>query len=171
MSEPSKNAIRPANKRGAARLAAVQALYQMDISEVTISDVVAEYENLRIGQEVDGDEYLDADLGWFRGIVSGVVAEQGKLDPLIHKTLPDDWPLARIHTLLRAVLRAGAFELMKRNDVPAKVIINEYLDLARAFFGEDEPKLVNGVLDGIARELREDEFAPAADKAGDGTGG
>ena len=167
MAEIQAREVRSANKRGAARLAAVQALYQMDMSDVTISDVVAEYENLRIGQEVDGDEYLEADLGWFRGIVSGAVAEQGKLDPLIHKTLPDDWPLARIHTLLRAVLRSGTFELMKRNDVPAKVIINEYLDVARAFFGEDEPKLVNGVLDGIARELREGEFT----RAGDGAGG
>ncbi len=151
-----------ANKRGAARLAAVQALYQMDISDVRTNEVVEEYENLRIGQEVDGDEYLEADIGWFRGIVAGVVAEQTVLDPKIHKTLPDDWPLARIHTLLRSVMRAGVFELMKRNDVPARVIISEYLDVAKAFFEEDEPRLINGVLDTIARELRPEEFKDKA---------
>ena len=161
----SEVGTKSANKRGAARLAAVQALYQMDISDVRLSDVVEEYENLRIGQEVDGEEYLEADIGWFRGIVAGVVTEQKALDPMIHKTLPDDWPLARIHTLLRSVLRSGVFELMKRKDVPARVIISEYLDVAKAFFEEDEPKLINGVLDHIARELRPDEFK---DKAGSG---
>jgi len=150
--------IRPANKRGSARLAAVQALYQMDLSSSPVSEIVAEYETLRIGQEVDGNEYREADLGWFRGIVSGVVELQKELDPLIHSSLPTDWPLSRIDTLLRAVLRSGAFELKKRKDVPAKVVINEYLDIAKAFFEEDEPRLVNGVLNRIARDLREDEF-------------
>ena len=150
--------VKPANKRGLARLAAVQALYQMDLSQGKISEIVEEYENLRIGQIVDGEEYLDADLSWFRGIVAGVVSEQQKIDPLIHKTLPDDWPLARIDTLMRSVMRSGVFELMKRKDVPAKVVISEYLDVAKAFFDEDEPKLINGVLDKIARELREGEF-------------
>lgn len=152
------NDTKSANKRGAARLAAVQALYQMDISDVRLGEVVEEYENLRIGQEVDGEEYLEADIGWFRGIVAGVVAEQKVLDPMIHKTLPADWPLARIHTLLRSVMRSGVFELMKRKDVPARVIISEYLDVAKAFFEDDEPRLINGVLDTIARELRPDEF-------------
>ncbi|MEM9277684.1 MAG: transcription antitermination factor NusB [Pseudomonadota bacterium] len=147
-----------ANKRGAARLAAVQALYQMDMTGARISDVVEEYENLRIGKEVDGEEYLEADLGWFRGIVSGVVNEQKFLDPLIHGTLPDDWPLSRIDTLLRSVLRCGAYELKNRKDVPGKVVISEYLEIAKSFFEEDEPKLVNGVMDRIAREIRAGEF-------------
>jgi len=153
-----QNNTRPANKRGAARLAAVQALYQMELSQARISDIVEEYENLRIGQVVDGEEYLDADLGWFRGVVAGVVSEQKELDPLIHKTLPDDWPLSRIDTLMRSVMRCGVFELMKRKDVPAKVVISEYLDVAKAFFDSDEPRLINGVLDRIARDLREGEF-------------
>ncbi len=151
--------IRPANKRGSARLAAVQALYQMDLSNAPVLEVVSEYENLRIGQEVDGDKYLEADIGWFRGIVSGVVELQTTLDPMINDTLPDDWALSRIDTLLRSVMRCGVFELLKRKDVPAKVVINEYLDVAKAFFEEDEPRLVNGVLNRIARELREDEFS------------
>jgi len=101
---------------------------------------------------------VEADLGWFRGIVSGVVELQKELDPMINDALPSDWPLSRIDTLLRAVMRSGAFELLKRKDVPAKVVINEYLDVAKAFFEEDEPRLVNGVLNRIARKLREDEF-------------
>jgi len=160
--EPDKTGkrsdISPANMRGAARLAAVQALYQMDLSNVRLSEVVEEYETFRIGQEVDGEEYLKADIGWFRGIVSGVVGEQKTLDPMIHAALPDSWPLARIHTLLRSVLRAGTFELVKRKDVPARVVISEYLDVAKAFFEEDEPRLINGVLDAIARQTRADEF-------------
>ena len=156
--QTSADEIRPANKRGSARLAAVQALYQMDITSTPVAEVVKEYENIRIGQEVDGDTYLDADMGWFRGIVAGVVELQTELDPMIHNVLPDDWPLSRIDTLLRAVMRSGVYELKKRKDVPAKVVINEYLDVANAFFDEDEPRLVNGVLNRIARELREDEF-------------
>ena len=92
MTARSKPAL-AANKRGAARLAAVQALYQMDMTGGRITDVVEEYENLRIGKEVDGDEYLAADIGWFRGVVAGVVNGQKSLDPLIHNTLPGDWPL------------------------------------------------------------------------------
>lgn len=161
MNEPENiNEVRPANKRGSARLAAVQAIYQMDLSSSPVGEVVQEYENLRIGQEVDGDTYLEADLGWFRGIVAGVVELQNELDPMINNALPADWPLSRIDTLLRAVMRGGSFELLKRKDVPAKVVINEYLDVAKAFFEEDEPRLVNGVLNRIARELREDEFPP-----------
>jgi N utilization substance protein B len=146
-----------ANKRGAARLAAVQALYQMDLADAGLMDVVAEYEDIRLGKEIDGDRYLDADAGWFRGIVSGVVADQKRLDPIIHSALTPDWPLARIDTLLRAVLRAGVFELANRPDVPARVIISEYVDVAKAFFGDDESRMVNGVLDTVARELRPGE--------------
>lgn len=149
---------KPANKRGAARLSAVQALYQMDISGTTITDTVEEFESLRIGKEVDGDEYLEADVAWFRGIVSGVVGSQRELDPMIHKTLPGDWPLSRIDILLRSVLRCGTFELINRRDVPAKVVISEYVEISKAFFAEEEPRLVNAVLDHIARDVRVDEF-------------
>ncbi len=156
--QDSNDQAKPVNKRGSARLAAVQAIYQMDLSSAPVAEVVQEYENIRIGQEVDGDTYLEADRGWFRGIVAGVVELQTQLDPMINTALPADWPLSRIDTLLRAVMRSGSFELLKRKDVPAKVVINEYLDVAKAFFDEDEPRLVNGVLNRIARELREDEF-------------
>ncbi|MDJ0612173.1 MAG: transcription antitermination factor NusB [Rhizobiaceae bacterium] len=155
MSEPAT-----ANKRGAARLSAVQALYQMDISGAGISETVSEYEQLRIGQEVDGEEYLEADLAWFRGIVAGVVNEQTTLDPLIHEKLPDDWPLSRIDMLLRSVLRCGVFELMNRKDVPARVVIAEYLEVAKAFFDAEEPRLVNAVLDSIGRDVRSEDMKP-----------
>lgn len=161
MSETEKtvSGIKPANKRGAARLGAVQALYQMDIGGTALQQVVAEFENVRLGKELDGEQYLEADHAYFRGILAGVVKEQEQLDPMIHNALTPDWPLARIDSLLRAVLRAGAFELLKRKDVPAKVIINEYVDVTKAYFTEDEPKMVNGVLDRIAHNIRADEFS------------
>ena len=162
MAEPAAQLSKAANKRGAARLAAVQALYQMDLTSARLMDVVAEFENFRLGKEIDPDEgpdtYREADAQWFRAILSGVLAEQKRIDPLIAKTLPPDWPLSRIETLLRAVLRAGTWELMARKDVPAKVVINEYVDVARAFFEEDEHKLVNSVLDRIARKHRDEPF-------------
>lgn len=161
MSETDKShtGVRPANKRGAARLGAVQALYQMDIGGTGLQQVVSEFENVRLGKELDGEQYLEADHAYFRGILAGVVKEQKQLDPLIHSALTQDWPLGRIDSLLRAVLRAGTFELMKRKDVPAKVIINEYVDVTKAYFTDDEPKMVNGVLDQIARSTRADEFS------------
>ncbi len=146
--------VRPANKRGAARLAAVQALYQMDVAGVGILDVVHEYETYRLGQEVDGNQYLEADAQWFRAIVAGVVDNQKTLDPIIHASLTDDWPLDRLDATLRGILRAGAFEVTLRKDVPTAVAINEYVDIAKAFFEGEEPKLVNAVLDRIAKKNR-----------------
>ncbi|MBL4646431.1 MAG: transcription antitermination factor NusB, partial [Rhizobiales bacterium] len=142
-SEETTNTPKPANKRGAARLGAVQALYQMDIGGTSLEKVVEEFENIRLGGEIDGEQYLEADAAYFRGILAGVVREQKQLDPMIHGALTPDWPLKRIDSLLRAVLRAGTFELFGRKDVPAKVIINEYVDVAKAYFGVDEPRLVN----------------------------
>ena len=154
----SETAPRPANKRGVARLAAVQALYQMDVSDAGLTETVAEYENFRLGREIDGEQYLEADAGWFRAIVSGVVAEQRRIDPLIGAALTPDWPLARLDTLLRAVLRAGTYELLSRRDVPVRVVISEYVDVAKAFYADEEPGLVNGVLYRIARRLRAAEL-------------
>jgi N utilization substance protein B len=154
----TKEAAGGANKRGAARLAAVQALYQMDVAATTLRDVMAEFEQFRLGKELDGDLYRAADVDWFRDLVSGVVREQKLLDPYIHTALVSDWPLKRVDTTLRAILRAGAFELLHRKDVPARVVISEYVDVAHAFFEGDEPKLVNGVLDRLAHEMRPSEF-------------
>jgi N utilization substance protein B len=149
---------RPANQRGAARLAAVQALYQMDLGGTTLPEVLAEFESYRLGKEVDGEQYRDADPAFFRDIVAGVVREQQTLDPIVHTTLATGWPLARIDVTLRAILRAGAYELTGRSDVPARVVIAEYVDVAKAFFEGDVPAMVNGVLDAIARRIRPAEF-------------
>jgi N utilization substance protein B len=149
---------RQANRRGAARLAAVQALYQMDLGGVTIEDVIAEFETYRFGQELDGQTYRDADRAFFREIVKGVVRDQRALDPTIDAALTPDWPLTRLDATLRAVLRAGAFELATRKDVPARVVISEYVDVAKAFFEGEVPAMVNGVLDALGRRLRADEF-------------
>jgi N utilization substance protein B len=151
---------RPANQRGAARLAAVQALYQMDLGGASLPDVLAEFESYRLGKEIDGEQYRDADFAFFRDIVSGVVREQQTLDPIVHTTLSAGWPLARVDVTLRAILRAGAYELAGRSDVPARVVIAEYVDVAKAFFEGEVPAMVNGVLDAIARRMRPAEFAP-----------
>ena len=148
------NGSRRANKRGAARLAAVQALYQMDVAGTGILEITSEYETYRLGQEVDGEQYLEADPQWFRAIIAGVLDEQRLLDPMIRQLLPDDWPLSRIDSTLRAILRAGAWEIKNRKDVPIAVAISEYVDIAKAFFDGEEPRMVNAVLDKMAKELR-----------------
>ena len=147
-------ATRPANKRGTARLAAVQALYQMDIVGTGLLEIAAEYEAYRLGKEVDGTVYREADAQWFRAILSGVVEHQKEIDPVIGQSLTEDWPLSRLDSTLRAILRAGVYELMKRDDVPVAVIVSEYVDIAKAFYEEDEPKLVNAVLDRVSRRVR-----------------
>ena len=154
MADPKPKTFRPANKRGVARLAAVQALYQMDIAGTPLVETVAEYEAYRLGNEIDGETYRDADAAWFRDIVSGVVRSQTEIDPLIHTSLTPDWPLARLDTTLRAILRAGTYEVTSRKDVPVAVIVTEYVDIAKAFYTEDEPRLVNAVLDRVARRSR-----------------
>lgn len=143
-----------ANKRGAARLAAVQALYQMDVAGTGVLEIAAEYEGYRLGKEVDGAMYREADAQWFRAILSGVVENQKTVDPIIREALTQDWPLSRLDSTLRAMLRAGVFELMHRPDVPVAVVVSEYVDIAKAFYLDEEPKLVNAVLDRVARRVR-----------------
>ena len=160
MAGPKSDEERKANRRGAARLSAVQALYQMDIAGTGVNDIMAEFESHWIGREVEGEQYLPAEAAFFRDVVGGVVREQRKLDPLIDAALAQGWPLKRIEAILRAVLRAGAYELGHRNDVPARVVVSEYVDVANAFVDRDETGLVNAVLDQIARQLRGAEFEP-----------
>jgi len=151
-----KAAPKAANKRGAARLAAVQALYQMDLAGSGVLETAAEYETFRLGKEIDGAQYREADPAWFRSILSGVVERQKQLDPLLRNALTDDWPLSRLDSTLRAILRAGAYELTKVKDLPPAVVISEYVDIARAFYEDgEEPRMVNAVLDRVAREVRE----------------
>ncbi len=159
--KPAAGADKKANRRGAARLAAVQALYQMDIAGSGINDIFAEFESHWLGGEVEGEKYLPAEAAFFRDVVSGVVRDQKKLDPLIDEALSKGWPLKRIEAILRAVLRAGAYELEHRKDVPGRVVISEYVDVANAFVDREETGMVNAVLDVLARKFRAGEFASA----------
>ena len=139
----------------------MQALYQMDIAGTGENEILAQFESHWIGREVEGDQYLPAEAAFFREIVRGVVREQRKLDPLIDDALSRGWPLKRVEAVLRAILRAGAFELDNRKDIPARVVISEYADVAHAFVERDETGMVNAVLDQLARHLRGAEFAPS----------
>jgi transcription antitermination protein NusB len=152
-----------ANRRGAARLAAVQALYQMDIAGKGLNDIMAEFESHWLGREVEGEQYLPAEAAFFRDIVSGFAAEQRRLDPLIDQALAAGWPLKRFEAIVRAVLRAGCYELDKRTDIPARVVVSEYVGVANAFVEREETGMVNAVLDTLARRFRAGEFgAPPA---------
>ena len=150
---------RKANKRGAARLAAAQALYQMDIAGTGLNEILAEFASHWLGGEVEGAQYRPAEAAFFADIVGGVVREQTRLDPLIDAALNRSWPLKRIEAILRAILRAGAYELACRSDVPARVVMAEYVDVAAAFVDADETGMVNAVLDQLAHQLRAAEFA------------
>lgn len=149
-------------KRSASRLGAVQALYQMDIGGTPINEVFAEFESHWLGREVEGAAYKPAEVKFFRDVVEGVVREQRSLDKLIDDALAKGWPLKRIEAILRAVLRAGAYELANRKDVPAKVVITEYVDVANAFVDKDEAGMANAVLDALARDFRTEEFQSAS---------
>jgi N utilization substance protein B len=130
----------------------------MDLGGATLPDIVAEFEMHRLGKEVDGDQYRDADATFFRDIVTGVVADQRELDLAIDAALISGWPLTRIDATLRAILRSGAFELAHRSDVPGRVVISEYVDVANAFYEGEVPAMVNAVLDALARKMRAAEF-------------
>ena len=144
---------RPANQRGAARLAAVQALYQMDVGRQPLEETLAQFGAIHREREVEGEQYLPADADFFRQIVTGVIKAQLAIDPAIDDALTEGWPVTRIDATLRAILRAGAFELLRRRDIPAKVVITEYVDVAKAFYGDDAVSMVNAVLDKIAKSL------------------
>lgn len=144
-----------ANQRGAARLAAVQALYQMEIGGADLRAVLDQFAIRSSGSDLDGDTYLPADMDFMGQIVKGVLKSQLIIDPILQENLIDDWPLTRIDSTLRALLRAGTFELNNRRDIPPKVVISEYVDVANAFFDGEIPGMVNAVLDKISKNLPE----------------
>jgi len=146
-----------ANQRGAARLAAVQALYQMEVGHQSLEDTLSQFSAFHLGREIEGEQYLPADADFFRQIVGGVIKHQLLIDPAIDTALTDDWPVGRIDATLRAILRAAAFELLKRQDIPPGVVITEYVDVAKAFYEDDAPALVNGVLDAISKTVVRDK--------------
>jgi len=140
--------------RSQARLAAVQALYQMDMAGTDLAEVIDEFTTHRIGELAEERTVAGADPEHFARILHGVVRRQKELDPVIDGQLASGWRLVRVDAILRAILRAGAFELVEEADVPVRVVINEYVEVAHAFFAGDEPRVVNGVLDALARKLR-----------------
>jgi N utilization substance protein B len=149
-----------ARNRSAARLAAVQALYQMEVAGKGINEILAEFETHWIGGEIEGVQYEEADIELFRSILTGVLEDQVAIDRETDAALQQGWPLRRVEAVMRAVLRAGVFELRGRGDVPARVVIKEYVDVAAAFLGGDEVGMINAVLDRLARKIRTPEFAP-----------
>ena len=144
--------------RSAARLAVVQALYQMEVSGKGINEIFAEFESHWMGREIEGVQYKPAEVGFFRDILQGVLTDQLGIDQQINQALSSDWPLARVEAVMRATLRAGAYEMRARKDGPSRVVIKEYVDVAGAFFGPTESGMVNAVLDKIARQEREQEL-------------
>ncbi len=142
---------RSGGRRRRARLAAVQALYQIDLTGAPASTAIAEFRRHRMQGELDGVPMDDLDAEFFAELVAGVGENRPELDRRIAAVLTPDWPLERLDTVLRSILRAGAFELAHRSQTPVGVVISEYLAIAESFFSGREPALVNGVLDGIAR--------------------
>ena len=146
-------------RRSAARLAAVQALYQLELNPAADPEaVIREFLRHRLGRDIDGDNYGEADAALFEDLVRGAVADGDRLDETISAVLSEEWPLPRLEAVLRAILRAGAYELLHRQDVPPRVAVSEYTDIAHAFFSGKEPGLANGVLDRLARSLRPGDF-------------
>ena len=140
--------------RSAARLAAVQALYQMEITGRDVAEVAAEFVVHRLETPTDDLDLGNADKPFFRDLLSGVVDRQVEIDNLIARALAKDWTLERLDSILRALLRAGTYEIAFRTDIPPRVTIDEYVEVALAFFETEEPKFVNGILDAIAHETR-----------------
>lgn len=143
-----------AQPRAAARLAAAQALYQREMRGTPLAQLLHEFHQHRLGATIEDADYADADVDFFDDIVSGAVARQEEVDALISSKLVEGWALERLDRPLRAILRAGTYELLARRDVPVGTVISEYLDVAHAFYDKRETAFVNGLLDALARELR-----------------
>ncbi len=149
----------PPVARSAARLGAVQAIYQMDLSGSDVGETLAQFSSRASGDNFENGECGEADYKHLREVVEGVVREQALLDPHVDKLLDTGWPLHRLDSTVRAILRAATYEIWFMDKVPAKVAISEYVDVTTAFFGGgDEPGFVNGVLNTLARRRRPEEF-------------
>ncbi len=173
----SQSADKPKTKTSAkpqprylSRIGAVQALYQMDLAGADVGDVINEFAEFRfaLGADEAGAEpqpesdLVGGDIEFFTAIVEGVVERQREIDPLVDKQLAEGWRLVRVDSILRAILRAGTYELIARKDVPLRVVINEYINVGHAFFSDDEPRVINGVLDALGGQLRGEELSTKA---------
>ena len=140
--------------RTVARLAAVQALYQMELAGEGVETVISEFSNHRFDADIEGEPLAEADEVWFADIVRGVIGDQRDIDAAVKARLASNWRLERLDATLRALLRSGAWELAHKPEVPREIVIDEYVELAKAFFDEAEAKFVNAALDGVARDVR-----------------
>ncbi len=159
MAQPVSKISNQVDARNMARLAAVQALYQMEHSSSGVEIVVREFEEFRLGGELEGEAIREADGTHFQELVRGVVELQHKIDPLVNRLLSAGWTLKRLDATARAILRCSTYELIKRPDIPYRVVIDQYVDLASSFFDgdSDESGFINAVLDRAAAEVRGDE--------------
>ncbi|MFC3711827.1 transcription antitermination factor NusB [Sphingoaurantiacus capsulatus] len=153
MASPSKKP-RSGNARSAARLAAVQALYQREMSGAAVPLLLSEFHQHRLGAEIEGDQFREADVDFFNDVVKGVDARLAEIDAMLGENLAEGWTLDRLDRPMRQIVRAGAYELVARADIPTAAIINEYVDVAHAFYEAREAKFVNGLLDSIAKKAR-----------------
>lgn len=140
--------------RSAARLAAVQALYQREMEKTAVPALLHEFHHHRLGATIEGVEYEEAEVDFFDDLVSGVAAREPELDGIIAGKLAEGWSLERLDRPMRQILRAGAYELVARIDVPTGSVISEYVDVAKAFYDKREAAFVNGLLDSVAKEVR-----------------
>lgn len=152
MTADARKAKHPA--RAAARLAAVQALYQLEMEKPQLHLLLDEFHMHRLGAEIEDDQYLEADIAFFDDVVRGVAARRDEIDAALTRRLADGWSIARLDRTMLQILRAGAYELMARADISVGTVIGEYLDVAHAFFDARETKFVNGLLDAVAKDVR-----------------
>ncbi len=157
----SKDRLPERQRRTAARLAAVQSLYQMSITGIPAPRVIAEFKELRLAGGAEDESFGPADPVFYERLTAGVTSDLETVDGLITGALSEDWSIDRLETIVRNILECGAHELLTHGDVPAAVVISEYVDVAHGFFAEKEPGFINGVLDRIARTVRENEKGPA----------
>jgi N utilization substance protein B len=154
MARPSRSPAR-SRARAAARLAAVQALYQHDMEGTAIPALLHEFHNHRLGATIEDVEYADAEVAFFDDVVTGVDARRSEIDALIADKLAQGWALDRLDRPMKAILRAGTYELLARADVPTAAAISEYVDVAHAFYERREAGFVNALLDAIAKSVRD----------------
>ncbi|WP_088307852.1 transcription antitermination factor NusB [Novosphingobium sp. B 225] len=140
--------------RAAARLAAVQALYQRDMEATHLPTLLDEFHRHRLGAEIEGDQYAQAEVAFFDDVVLGVYARLDEIDDVLTSKLAEGWTLSRLDKTMHQILRAGTYELLARPDVTTGTVINEYVDVAHAFFERREAKFVNGLLDAVAKDVR-----------------
>jgi N utilization substance protein B len=156
--QPERDTEDPSEKRArlrrSSRLSAVQALYQMETSGTGAKAVVKEFREHRFGYDDEPGDYVEADEDFFENLVTGIIAVQDDVDARISSVLKEGWKLSRLDSTVRAILRAGGYELVARDDVPVAVVINEYVDVTHAFFEDAEPGFVNATLDALAKQVR-----------------